>query len=274
MNGKTLEELINSSVTVYYPSSGWDFRDLMVMSGITPKHIPGSYYDQLLSRGAQLFGKDSNGESVLPQPNLFIHSDILSWANALKFKAGEVCFKDPHTSVMVKELQELPRLQFHGDARRFAHFADDNKDDIGRCALMTIEITSHMLGQFERQVVYVCSANEVFAAEFLLAKKLHIDGLVHVRYGVGFGGAAGSGSWLKAIMPKLDARFMFTDNEIDYEDHAKSWEVYPELGGLEGSVQYVDAIPARFWSNISDVQLVVADNSRRFGPRNRQEHVH
>lgn len=74
-------------------------------------------------------------------------------------------------------------------------------------------------------------------------------------------------------MPKVDAGFMFADREIDYEDRARSWEVYPELGGMEGAVRYVDAIPARFWSGISDVQLLVSADSRKFGPRNVQEYV-
>lgn len=266
-----LNDLIKNSEAVYYPSAGWDLRDLMVMSGITPKHVPYSYRDELLSRGAQLFGKNDNGESILPQPDLFVHSDILSWEKAIKFKVGEIFYKDSYTRIIVKDMNELPRLNLSRDVSRFCDFSEE--EDIGRCALMTIEITSDLLGTFERKLAFVCSANEIFAAEFLLANKLHLAGLVHVRYGIGFGGARGSGSWLKAIMPKVDAGFMFADREIDYVDHAKSWEVYPELGGMEGAVRYVDAIPARFWSGISDVQLLVSANSRNFGPRNVQEYV-
>ena len=271
MQNATLKSLIKNNTTVYYPSAGNDLRDLMIMSGITPKYVPYSYRCELLSRFAKLFGKNNRGESILPQPSLFVHSDIWSWEKEIKFKVGEVFFRDSHTSIVVKDLTELPRLKFSGDVNRFGDL--DNEEEIGRCALMTIEITSDLLGTFERQLVYVCSANEIFAAEYLLANNLHVAGPVHVRYGIGFGGAKGSGSWLKAIMPKVNAGFMFTDIEIDYEDRARSWEVYPELGGMEGAVRYVDAIPARFWSGISDVQLVVSADSRNYGPRNVQEYV-
>ena len=141
-----LNDLIKNSKAVYYPSAGWDLRDLMVMSGITPKHVPYSYRDELLSRGAQLFGKNDNGESILPQPDLFVHSDILSWDKAIKFKVGEIFYKDSYTRIIVKDLNELPRLNLSRDVSRFCDFSEE--EDIGRCALMTIEITSDLLGTF------------------------------------------------------------------------------------------------------------------------------
>lgn len=269
MSDTTLADIIKSSTAVYYPSAGGDLRDLMVMSGICPGSEPYHIRGRMLSCMAGHFIRRPYGHSSLPLPDLFIHSDVESWEKDLRFRAGEVFFQDPHTSILVKDLRELPRIRLSRDVDRFADFAH-YKEDIGRCALMTIQITSDVLGTFERRLAYVCSANEVFAAEYLLAKKLPIAGLVHVRYGIGFGGARGSGSWLKAIMPKLNAKFLFSDYEIDYKDYAKSSSVYPELAGLHDvPLRCVDYVPGRFWSNISDVDLLVPDEDGHDDRRSR-----
>ena len=66
---------------------------------------------------------------------------------------------------------------------------------------------------------------------------------------------------------------MFADREIDSPDHSRAWVVYPELGGMEGAVRYAGCFPGELWSGISDVQLLVSEDGRRWGMSNFREYV-
>lgn len=269
MDNIVLANLIRSSTAVYYPSAGNDLRDLMILSGIAPKPLPDRRVPPL-QWCASCFGGGR-----LPLPDLFIHGDIHPWNEVwIGIQAGKMIYSDKFTCAVVKELRELPRLELPlCEVQRFVNSPNVKTDEIGRCALMTVEITSDLLGTFKRRLIYVCSVNEVFTAEYLLKQRLQLAGLIHVRYGIGFGGAAGSGSWLKAVMPRLGVKFIFTDREIDYPDRSRAWEAYPELGGMEGSVRYLGAFPENLWSGISDVQLLVTGDGQHCGVPNRVEYV-
>lgn len=208
--------------TLWYPSAGQDFRDLIFCSGEYPE--------------------------ISIAPELFIHTDCMP---DFDLDTPGIVYKDPHTTVTLCKEREFDRLTV--PQTEFAHW---KSQDAGRIILYRTEVISDRFGKIERPLIYVVCENEWFAAEFLVPNRIAVETICHVRYGSGFGGAAASGAWLLDTLKILRTRCFISDPipEMQDSDHAVM-KKYPQLAGECAEFEPQQEIDGKIWSNHGDVTV-------------------
>lgn len=208
--------------TLWYPSAGDDFRDLIFCSGRYP--------------GIDL------------APELFVHTDC-----SVRFdldSPGRV-HEDAHTAVTLHPDREFDRMTV--PHREFAHW---ECEDAGRVRLYRAEIVSDRFGTITRPLIYAVCENEWFAAEFLAPNRVAVDTVCHVRYGNGFGGAVASGAWLLRALKLLRTRHYLSDPALGMQDADEEvLRRYPQLAGAPVRLVPGKTIPGKFWSKHGDVTV-------------------
>lgn len=208
--------------TLWYPSAGDDFRDLVFCSGEYP------------------------GVEVAPEQ--FLHTDCCPRFDM--DSPGRV-YEDAHTAVTLRFEREFDRLS--APRREFAHW---DGADSGRIVLYRAEIVSDRFGRIERPLIYAACENEWFAAEFLAPNRIAVDTVCHVRYGNGFGGAAASGAWLLRALKVLRTRHFISDPSLGMQDSDEAvLRRYPQLAGVPARLVPGKTIPGKYWSKHGDVTV-------------------
>ena len=209
--------------TLWYPSAGQDFRDLVFCSGEYP--------------------------GIGAAPELFVHTDCLP---GFDLDAPGTVHADRHTEVTLHMEREFDR--FAAPRRKFAHW---DCEDAGRIILYRAEVVSDRFGRIVRPVIYAVCENEWFAAEFLAPNRIAVDTVCHVRYGNGFGGAVASGAWLLRTLKVLHARHYLSDpaglEMLDADEEVLCR--YPQLAGVPAELRPGTVVPGRLWSNHGDVTV-------------------
>jgi hypothetical protein len=206
--------------TLWYPSAGNDFRDLIFCSGEYPE--------------------------INIAPELFIHTDCMP---DFDLDVPNVVYKDRRTAVTLYKEREFERLTV--PQTEFAHW---ESPEAGRIILYRAEIISDRFGKIERPLIYVICENEWFAAEFLIPNRITVETICHVRYG--FGGAAASGAWLLNVLKILRTRCFISDPipEMQNGDYAVL-KKYPQFAGIRAGLEPQVEIDGKLWANHGDVTV-------------------
>jgi len=185
----------------WYPSAGSDFRGLMFLSQAYAQMNPATEPETLF-------------------PDMFLFSDYYPW-NHSHFLDTHHIYDDGRTRVQVRDIQEFPPLRNMNLDRQIVDFPERTLH-LGRVIFLDIEIESRQLGTIRRPVIYVFAQNEAFCSQILLPCKSRISHMIHVRYGGGLGGGGkASGSWLTAVMGRLETRVLVVDG-LDRMEHHQS----------------------------------------------------
>jgi len=232
-----LTDFNGSPRIAWYPSAGTDFHDLLYIGPEYSKiHKP---FESLLE--------------PLP-PDIFLHTDYFPYQD-LSFLESKVAYKDDHTSVLVKSIEELPQIDLPLDTQ-IVDFPE-RSDTTGRVLFLTVEIESNALGKFTRPVLYACVENAAFCAERILPLSGRISHVVHVRFGGGCGGGGKStGIWLLNVLDRLYTDVLVTDNHYGRQrGDERIYELYPELSGPEAAsaMHNIRVLPGEKWSNHGDI---------------------
>jgi len=231
-----LNELIkqhtNELKLLWYPSAGFDFRDVL--------------------RFAMKHDKANVGVSELP--DLFVHTDYTMDRNALE--VGEL-MNDERTKIDILQCYELTwnvlfyysALDAIPDPRMLRRRMNTSRIRSSFCHspeklptepivyLLDVQFQSHVLGTFQRPVVYVVMENMNFLCEILLRYKLTVSHVVKVRDGTGFGGNAMSVANIYPFFSELKTRYLITDEHAQmvwgfikhaqrfYNVEPKKWEL-------------------------------------------------
>ena len=213
---------IRSKRTLWYPSAGNDFRDLIFCSG----KYPGIDLD----------------------PELFIHTDCKP---DFDLDIPGIVYQDKHTVVTLCKVREFDRLTV--SQQEFAHW--ESKES-GRILLYQAVIISDRFGKIERPLIYVVCENEWFAAEFLIPNRIAVETVCHVRYGSGFGGAATSGTWLRYALKILHSRTFISDPVPEMQNgDLQVLDKYPQLAGSPAELVPQMDIDGKLWSKHGDVTI-------------------
>jgi hypothetical protein len=238
-----LNELVNQHTNepklLWYPSAGFDFRDVLRFS---MKH-------------------DKANVGVSELPDLFVHTDYMMDRNALE--VGEL-MSDGRTKIDILACHELSwTIPFHysamqaiPDHRMLRRNQVANRTHSPFCHapeklpaepivyLLDVQFQSHVLGPFQRPVVYVVMENMNFLCEILLRYKLSISHVVKVRDGTGFGGNAMSVAQVYPFFSELKTQYLITDDRAQlvwgfikhamrfYTIEPKMWEI-KEVGVVQ-----------------------------------------
>jgi hypothetical protein len=181
----------------WYPSAGDDFRPLLFLH---PKAWPADHPARL------------EPDTIEPAPpDIFIYTDYmgLDYGKAVPAR-GMVIYQDERTSVLLEEVEELPRLKFDYDPRSCVFQPPANLT--GRVFFLQVRIESTPYGRIEYPVIYAITDNESFYQKMLAARRARISHVIKVRDGSGFGGAARPGTWIEDTLGKLHAEVYITDN--------------------------------------------------------------
>lgn len=74
------------------------------------------------------------------------------------------------------------------------------------------DVQSKLLGNRRAVLVYAIVENTAFCGERVLPKEGGFSHVIHVRYGAGFGGSRGLGSWMLNALEALHCECFITDN--------------------------------------------------------------
>lgn len=208
--------------TLWYPSAGNDFRDLIFCSGEYP--------------------------GININPELFIHTDCMQ---NFDLDTPGIVYKDRHTAVTLYKEREFDRMT--APKTEFAHW---ESQEAGRIILYRVEIISDRFKKIEKPLIYVICENEWFAAEFLIPNRIAVETVCRVRYGSGFGGAAASGAWLLNTLKILRTRYFISDpiSEMNGGNYTVL-KKYPQLAGVPAELVSHLEINGKLWSDHGDVTV-------------------
>lgn len=183
-SNKIFNELISkigySKNIAWYPSSGYDFRDLI----------------------------EVNRTSI--EPDIFFHTDYNNkWVD---LNCGEV-FNDGSTRITINTINELKFRKKVGYFvnPKFVDFPDD-AHLIPKIYLLNVKIECGF-GKIIKPVIYFFMENINFLEEVLLKNKINISHFIKIREGCGFGGNRKSISIVYAFLGLLNVKYLIIDNQ-------------------------------------------------------------
>lgn len=220
----------------WYPSAGYDFRDLLYLH-------PG------------FAGMRPASKKEPAPPDIFLHTDFAGWDETTLLDTG-VVHSDRHTTVSIKAIEELPRCDLPLDDEIVS--VPQGGSATGRVLLMEVKVESDLLGSFTRPVIYAFSENAAFCAERILPCEARLSHVIHVRYGGGCGGGGrSSGVWLQHIIERLQCEVFITDGSYGWQPgDERVCMLYPELDGRgeDGPLlEEVRRVRGEEWSHHGDV---------------------
>lgn len=230
-----LQRLEHAPRIAWYPSAGEDWRDLM-------------YLHPNYCMVAPALGPEPDA------PSLFLHSDYFPWGYP-RFLDSHRAYHDRNTSVRIRTLEELPRLELPLD-KRVVHFAEGG-EVTGCVFFMELEVDSRKLGQQTVPLVYAFVENAALCATQMLPHQATISHVVHVRAGGGLcGGGFTNGTWMLRVLKRLGCEVFITDGHLQHQQgDDRVLELYPELAGPALSLDRAPlrTVPGAFWSGHGDV---------------------
>jgi len=214
LKGKTIEDehqldtvkntLPSNTKTLWYPSSGMDFRDVLRFSVI----------------------QEELNVSITEFPDLFVHSDYA--ISPLKLEEG-VIYQDEQTTVTVLQKSELiwKNPFFYSAKIPFVSFRLE-LDEVSRqkmifstvpqslpkkpvVLLLSVQIESEKVGKIVRPVLFVLMENFNFLCEILLRNQIQITHLVKVRDGSEFNQSLINAAALFPFLSHLKVKYLITD---------------------------------------------------------------
>lgn len=172
---------------LWYPSAGDDYRDILELT-----------HERARQHGIELL------------PDLIIHTDYKpDWLNL-----NGIPYNDERTQVEVENRFELELTQdiIYEVNPCFVDFPNDAPNE-PTIYLMDISITSNILGQVRKSILYFLFENINFLEQIILKNKLHISHFVKVREGCGFGGNRKSISVVYAFLSAMKTKYLLVDHE-------------------------------------------------------------
>jgi hypothetical protein len=228
----------------WYPSAGWDFRDLL-------------YLHPDFHGGAEI-----PAEGLPQPPTFFLHTDYFPWSSIPVFDSGETVFKDNHTWIRVEHREELPCCKLPLDDRivDFKHGSALTH----RVFYLELGVHSSVLGRFTRPLIYAFAENAAFCAHVLLPQEAALSHIVRVRFGGGLcGGGRSTGIWLLNVLRKLKCDCLVCNAEWHrQEGDQRIYQLYPELQGAEDDtcLHRLCKLHSHQWSGYGDVHWMVTQN--------------
>ena len=216
----------------WYPSCGMDFRALFYLHPLYADHNPASE--------AETF------------PEVFFYTDYYRHNGDSDFVRGSVLYADDRTKVTVLNIEELPKLNLSLND----HLIDISKPHSYSNRMFDMKLSLETpKGNIQQRVIYAYVMNEAFYAHYLVPNKISVSYIVHVRYGVGFGGAKASGAWLLNVLDKLNCKVFVSDGQHDFHNGDHLAVQYFEEIPNQCTVQLhpIRTIPGSKWSNHGDV---------------------
>lgn len=220
----------------WYPSAGTDFRPLLYLS---PQFAEKS--------------KPAGGTEPAP-PDIFLFTDYFPWKESDFLDTPDIHIDDK-TQVIVKNMEELPRLNIPLDAE----IVDFHNESVatGRVVFMEVTVNSTVLGEISLPVIYAFAENESFCAEKILPLNGRISHVIHVRYGGGCGGGGfASGIWINNVLKRLHCEVLITDGHYHMQAGDEcAQKKYPVLAphGRPPKFLPIRVVPSKSWSNHGDV---------------------
>lgn len=229
----------------WYPSAGFDYRDLLYLH-------------------PRFSARHPVGEREPAAPDIFIHTDYLSFAES--FPKSSVLHEDKHARMVVRSCEELPPLSrcetgsLEGIVSR-----PDLATMLGRVFFLEIEVRSDTQGETVLPVLYVFTENASFYANVVQPCFGRLSHILHIRYGNSLGGCGlSSGIWLLNILEPSGCEAFVTDNGYDQPNWSdrKVEELYPELAGDHGALEggygrspwrTLRTLSGRLWSDVGRV---------------------
>ncbi len=233
-----LETLDCAPRIAWYPSAGFDFRDLLFLqTELHREHDP-------------------------TVPDLFLHTDCWLYGD-WDFSEGKVLFEDPRTSVTISEIEVLPRLNLNVDPRlvyRPDAKAGTNTDQV---VFMRLLVKSKRFGTFERPVLYAFVENAAFIGSIAQPAGAVFSHIIHVRYGGGFGGSTSAGGWLQHTLTTLGCELYITDGSTELcPADTMIRERYPDIWRPVPPLAHIRTVPGKSWSDHGDVQWLIVGRDR------------
>jgi hypothetical protein len=205
LNGKTAQaqESLNAFFAnirrekiLWYPSAGFDYRDLLEMTR-----------------------ENRTRHGISQAPNIICHTDYCySWTK-LENIEDDILYSD--SQMTVKLIEKIP-LDIAPEVG-FQYIVDPNYVDFPQNApekptvfLLNLEVTSVELGTFSASVFFFVLENYNFLQEILLKHKIHISHFVKICEGCGFGGNRNSITVFYSLLGNLSVKYLLVDNEIHY----------------------------------------------------------
>lgn len=204
----------------WYPSCGWDFRDLLYL-----------HKSQMSRRFRQL-----------PEaPEIFIHTDCFMEVLSLRFEtAPGVIYRDEWSTISILCSEELPNLEVSVAACSAGLSQFKASCDYGRVFFLLVQIESDRLGSILQPVVYAIVENGAFASQVLLETKGRITHLWNILPG------DRRNPWLGYLLKRLKTECVIRDGgfygaeELEYQ-RREYFALFPNLeGGLEDYPSSVD----------------------------------
>jgi hypothetical protein len=231
---KWLNDFKGEPRIAWYPSAGEDLRDLLYLHpGYSARHPA------------------TRPEPVAP--DIFLHTDYYPWDGST-FLDGRTIHMANRTTVTVKSIEELPRCKLPLDDK-IVDFPDGSAAT-HRVLFLEVEVRSDVLGTFIAPVLYAFVENAAFCATWLLPQESQLSHIVHVRFGLGFGGGKSSGVWLLDVLKKLHCRMFVSDGHLDrHSGDERIAALYPELAGDGQAIRLepIRVVEGRNWAGHGDV---------------------
>ncbi|MDR0927157.1 MAG: hypothetical protein LBO69_05260 [Ignavibacteria bacterium] len=217
----------------WYPSAGWDFRDLLYLSPQYAKYNPAS-------------------QAEPAPPDLFLHTDYFPWGGP-DFLDTRTLYEGYNTVVIAESIEMLQYLSLplHCGIVNFPR----GSIATNKVVFMNVKVGSNKLGEISYPILYAFCENESFCAEVMLPNETHISHVIHNRYGGGLGGGGKSrGGWILNVLKKLYCELFISDgrhNEIEGGD-ISAMKRYPILASKDApTLTSIRSISSKLWSDYS-----------------------
>lgn len=190
-----LDQYHGSPRVCWYPSCGYDFRAPMFLSKAYRNSCDG--LDDQLPQG----------------PDLYLYTDYKLWGDESVFQIGDIFYQDKKTRVTCKSVERLPDLDLDWSKARYFVSFPEFESYTHQVYFLQIEIESKILGNIQANVLYCFAVNELFYKYKMAPYTAKISHIIKIRYGSGFGGSRGSGSWVQNIFDKVGGELLITDRQ-------------------------------------------------------------
>lgn len=229
-----LDRLGREPRIAWYPSAGTDFRALL--------HLSPSFAAM----------EPAFGPEPAP-PDIFLFTDYFPWGN-MTFLDSPTLYEDEHTTVTVRHLEPLPRLDLPLDPE-IVDFPEGSVAT-GHVLFMELEVRSDRLGTLTWPLVYAFCENEAFCARTVLPNGGRFSHVILVRYGNGLGGGKCSGAWIRNVLERVGCEAYIASGPMgDGKGDEAVPRLYPELAAVGPRLrrQQYRVTPSARWSSCGNV---------------------
>lgn len=190
-NKKVIEILKKYENVLFYPSSGFDFKSFLFTNP--------AYYNDL---------DQFDYRRMTTFPDLYIHTDYSNlYPNG--FWDGQVLYNDNWTSVRVLNSSLIAHDTDHIPDPQIVHFEPHNNQ--GKIYFLRVEINSHLLGCFEKDLLYGIYENSAFFSKYLIPNNIKLSHIINIRGGGGFTGGNLTPRFTELFLGMLNVKYVISD---------------------------------------------------------------